>query len=56
MIINYKKLKINFGVFGVVLLQFQQFTIQTISSLTNLDRNSPRVSSMYITPRTPNNF
>jgi len=27
------------------------FTVQTVSLLTNLDHNSPHVSSMYITPQ-----
>jgi hypothetical protein len=55
MSVKYKNLKINFEVYGV-LLQFQHFIIQTISSLTNLDHNSPHISSMYITPHTPNKF
>jgi len=29
----------------------EQFTVQNISSLTNLDHTSPRVSSMYVTPQ-----
>jgi hypothetical protein len=32
-----------------------QFSIQTVSSLNNLDHNSSHVSSMCITPRTPEN-
>jgi hypothetical protein len=31
----------------------EQFTIQTISSLTNLDHNSPQVPSMYIASHIP---
>jgi hypothetical protein len=36
--------------------KIEQFTMQTTSSLNNLDLNSLHVSSMYITPRTPNNI
>jgi hypothetical protein len=29
----------------------EQFTVQTVSSLTNLDHNSPFISSVYIIPQ-----
>ena len=40
-------------IFGVCV---EQFTIQTITSPNNQDYNSPHISAIFITPRTPNNF
>ena len=42
----------NFDFIDAILLHSgtNMFTVENISSVTNMDHNSPHVSSMYITP------
>ena len=43
----------NFDFMDAILLHSgtNMFPVEVISSLTNMDRNSPHISSMYITPQ-----